>query len=233
MPESEKSTDRLANEAMVVLIAGSETTASTLAAITYHLLADPELLRKLKRELEEVMPDPNQLPVASKLDSLPLLNAIIEEAIRLYPGATHRQDRVAPDEDLVYHSSDGKSYTIPAGTAMGIAAPIINRHPDIYSQPDDFLPQRYVDNPSLSKHLFSFSKGTRQCIGINLAYQELQTFTAGIFRKYDVFDPSRSEQKGPTLELYETTRADISTYADYVTPAAYPGSEGLRVLIRE
>lgn len=58
---------------MVLLIAGMETTAQTLTAITYHLLTNPLILRRLKDELELAMPDPNQLPVASKLDSLPYL----------------------------------------------------------------------------------------------------------------------------------------------------------------
>ncbi|KAI1270337.1 cytochrome P450 [Xylariaceae sp. FL1019] len=218
IPESEKETMRLADEAMILVTAGSETTASTLAVIMYHLLADPALLARLKAELEVAMPDPNAMPEASKLDSLPLLNAIIEECIRLYPGASFRQDRVAPDEDLFYTSPSGETITIPKGTPIGMTAPLVNRHPDLYERPNDFLPERYLENPGLKKHQFAFSKGTRQCLGINLAYQELQTFTAGIFRKYD---------------LYETDVRDISLFADYIAPSPYPGSLGLRVVIRE
>ena len=232
IPESEKGTKRLTDEAMVILVAGSETTASTLAAIMYHLLADRALLSRLKDELASAMPDPNQLPVASKLDGLSLLNGIIQETLRLYPGATHRQDRVCPDEDLIYQSANGPQYVIPKGTAIGMTAPIINRHPDIYDRPNDFIPERYIKNPELRKYNMSFSKGGRQCIGINLAYQELQSFTAGIFRRYDLHDPSKKVQDGPTLELFGTTQADISMSADYITPGPYEGSQGLRVRIR-
>lgn len=235
IPESEKETKRLSDEAMVILIAGSETTASTLVAIVYHLLSDRGLLNRLKLELKTALPDlDHDLPIASKLDNLPLLNAIIQEALRLYPGATHRQDRTCPDEDLVYDSPrDGKTYIIPRGTAVGMTAPIINRHPDIYHRPNDFIPERYIQNPELKKYSMSFSKGGRQCIGINLAYQELQTFTAGIFGRYDIYDPSKKVQDGPTLELFETKREDIAMHADYITPAPYEGSQGLRVLIRQ
>lgn len=232
IPESEKETKRVADEAVVLIIAGSDTTASTLAALMYHLLADRELLSRLKAELASVMPEPHDLPVGARLDGLPLLNALIQEALRLYPGATHRQDRLAPDDDLVYTSPSGESFTIPAGTGVGMTAHIINRHPDLYTRPDEFLPDRYIDDPSLSRHLFSFSKGTRQCIGMNLAYQELQTFTAGIFRKYDLYDSTKTEQKGPTLQLYQTEQRDIAMYAEYITPAQYEGSQGLRVIIR-
>ena len=233
IPESEKETQRLADEAVILIIAGSETTASVMAALIYHLLADRKLLGRLKTELASVMADPNDLPTAAKLDGLPFLNALIQEALRLYPGATHRQDRVAPDEDLVYRYPSGETLIIPAGTAVGMTAPIVNRHPDLYAHPDEFLPDRYIEDPSLSKHLFSFSKGTRQCIGMNLAYQELQTFTAGIFRNYDLYDPTKMNQKGPTLELYQTEQRDIAMHADYITPAQYEGSQGLRIMIRQ
>jgi len=232
IPESEKETKRLGDEAMVLVTAGSDTTASTLGVIMYHLLADRELLARLKAELVTVMPDPNELPVAHKLDGLPLLNAIIEESLRLYPGASLRQDRVAPDEDIIYESPDGRTIVIPAGTPVGMTAPLINRHADIYERPDEFLPGRYLENPSLKKYQFAFSKGGRQCLGINLAHQELQTFTAGIFRKYDAYDPTKQDQGGPTLELFETTQADIKMYGDYITPGARPGSKGLRIVIR-
>jgi cytochrome P450 len=233
IPEPEKQTKRLTDEAMVILVAGSETTASTLAAITYHLLADRQLLNRLKAELGTVMPEPNSLPIASKLDNLPFLNALIQETIRLYPGATHRQDRVAPDEDLIYTARNGRTFIIPAGTAVGMTAPLINRHPELYApDPDAFRPDRYLENPTLLKYQMAFSKGTRQYIGMNLAYQELQSFTAGIFRRYGLYDPERKEQGGPTLELYSTTRADVAMHADYITPAPVEGSQGVRVLIR-
>ncbi|KAK7754831.1 hypothetical protein SLS62_003145 [Diatrype stigma] len=238
LPAQEKETKRLADEAMVLLIAGSETTASTLAALVYHLLADRALLGRLRAELAAALPDARQLPAAAAqtLDSLPLLNALIQEALRLYPGATHRQDRVAPDEAVVFASArDGRTYAIPAGSAAGTSAPIANRNRLLYgATADEFRPDRYLENPELRRHNMAFSRGGRQCIGINLAYQELQSFVAGLFRRYDAYDPARGErgQGGPTLELYRTRREDVAMHADYVTSAPYEGSQGLRVIIR-
>jgi cytochrome P450 len=235
LPPSEKETKRLADEAMVILIAGSETTASTLVAILYHMLSDRDALDRLRAELATVMSDKDLLPSAAKLDRLEFLNAVIQEAIRLYPGATHQQNRVAPDEDLVYSdTSTGKTYVIPKGTNVGMSAPITNRDRSIFGdRADEFDPDRFIRDPRLKQHVFSFSKGGRQCIGMSLAYQELQTFTAGILHKYDLYDPELKVQKGPTLELFETGREDVAMWADYVTPAVKPGSEGFRVIIRE
>lgn len=230
--ESEKGTVRLVDEAMVLAIAGSDTTASTMTSLTYHVLNDPTIFRRLREELDSVMPDPDQPPEAAKLSGLPFLNALIEETLRLYPSATHRQDRMAPDEDLLFEYPDGRAISVPAGTIVGMTAPLINRHPAWYQDGDEFQPDRFLENPKLLKRHLTFSKGARQCLGINLAYQELQIFTAGLFRKYSLFDSSLEHQNGPTLELYETTERDIKLYADYVSPGFHPDSQGVRIRIR-
>jgi cytochrome P450 len=200
--------------------------------LTYHVLSDPSIFARLREELESVMPFPEEAPDPKALDGLPFLNALIEETLRLYPTGTHRQDRVAPDEELIFTYPDGNKLRIPAGTIVGMTAPIVNRHPVLYDDPEVFRPERYLENPKLFRRHFTFSKGMRQCLGMNLAYQELQTFTAGIFRKYSIYDSMHQDQKGPTIELFKTGIQDVKMYADYVTPGLRPGSQGVRILIR-
>jgi cytochrome P450 len=217
---------------MVITIAGADTTAATLVTLTYHVLSSPSIFKRLRQELEGAMPYPDSAPDPKALDNLPFLNALIEETLRLYPTGTHRQDRVAPDEALAFTYPDGKKILIPAGTTIGMTAPLLNRHPAWYEDPDTFKPERYLENPKLFRRHFTFSKGMRQCLGMNLAYQELQTFTAGIFRKYSPYEEGVEEQRGPTLELYETGIDDVKMWADYVSPGLKPGSLGVRVRVR-
>lgn len=73
IPDSEKTTARLSSESMTIVVAGMESTSSTLAALTYHLLANPPILKRLKAELSGIMQDPNELPSAVVLDGLPYL----------------------------------------------------------------------------------------------------------------------------------------------------------------
>lgn len=228
----EKSTPRLVDEAMVLAIAGADTTASTLVALTYHVLSSSSIFTRLRKELESVMTSPDQPPDPKALDGLPFLNALIEESLRLYPSATHRQDRVAPDEELVFTYLDGRKLFIPAGTTVGMTAPIVNRHSMWYNDPEVFNPDRYLEHPKLFRRHLTFSKGMRQCLGMNLAYQELQTFTAGIFRKYSVYDSKLDQQEGPTLQLFRSGLEDVKMHADYVTPGLRPGSHGVRIVIR-
>ncbi|KAJ6441185.1 cytochrome p450 protein [Purpureocillium lavendulum] len=233
LPDAEKKTERILNEATVLLVAGTDTTASTLSAIVYHVLADRAVLRRLKDELQDALPDADEPPSAAQLDALPYLNAVIHEAVRLHPGAAHRQDRAAPDEDLTYTDPrTGRTYTLPAGSGVGMAAPLVNRCADVYDRPDEFVPERYIEDPELLRYLLTFSHGARQCLGIHLAYREMQTVVAGIFRTYDAYDPEAARQ-GPTLELYKTERRDLEMAADYVVPAPYEGSLGVRVVIRQ
>lgn len=233
LPASEKRTERILNEATVLLVAGTDTTALTLSAIVYHVLADRSVLRQLKDELRRAVPDPDAPPTAAQLEAMPYLNAVIHEAVRLHPGAAHRQDRAAPDEDLTYTDPrTGRAYRLPAGTGIGMAAPLVNRCADVYDRPDKFVPERYIESPELARHLLTFSRGVRQCLGIHLAYREMQTLVAGIFRRYDVYDPE-AERQGPTLQLYKTERRELEMAADYVVPAAYEGSLGLQVVIRQ
>jgi cytochrome P450 len=73
IPDSEKEVTRVAEEAYVILIAGTDTTAGTMAAICYLLLTKPEILKKVKAELRAVIPDAEKLPSCADLNSLTYL----------------------------------------------------------------------------------------------------------------------------------------------------------------
>jgi hypothetical protein len=66
---------------------------------------------------------------------------------------------------------------------------------------------------------------------MNLAYAELYIVIAGIFRKYDGYDGT-GRQKGPTLELWESTREDVDMASDFAVPFIRAGRKGVRVLVR-
>lgn len=98
LPDHKKTTERLTDEAPLLIGAGTETTSWTLTLATFHLLENPSILRKLKKdELKTV--DPNSeghVPLAT-LQSLPYFNAIVNECLRFSYGTTQRLQRVFPD----------------------------------------------------------------------------------------------------------------------------------------
>jgi len=79
LPRHEKETERLWQEAQVICIAGTETTAWTLSVITFYLLANPDVMRKLRQELEFAIPDPSVSVEIKELEKLQYLVCIREE----------------------------------------------------------------------------------------------------------------------------------------------------------
>ncbi|KAK4243558.1 cytochrome P450 [Corynascus novoguineensis] len=231
LPVEDKTDERLANEAQLIVFAGEGTAAHTLTSAIFHLLEKPEILQKVKDELAAVVSDGRPIPTFQQLDKLRYMDAVINETIRLHPGAMHRQVRVCPDDAIVYaDKARGVEYVVPPGTVYGISPLTSHMNGSVFQDPYEFVPERWIDNPEISKAFMGFSRGTRSCVGMTLARRELSAALATIFMKYDVY----RGQQGPTLELYDTIRArDIDAARDYITPLPMKGSMGLRVRIRD
>jgi cytochrome P450 len=106
---------------------------------------------------------------------------------------------------------------------------LIHHNKSLFPNSHEYIPQRWIDNPRLDKYLISFSKGTRQCLGINLAYAELYTTIASIFRRYG--GPESGGLEG-RFELFETTKEDVEIAADMFIPFVKKGSKGIRVFVK-
>ncbi|KAI0441396.1 cytochrome P450 [Xylaria telfairii] len=233
LPPEEKADRRLASEAQLVVFAGEGTTAYSLTCCLYHLLANPQEVKKLRAELKASVPDPGNIEL-SQVDSLPYLNAIIQEAVRLHPGVMARQVRISPDVPISYtDKARGKSYVIPPKTVTSMSP--LDTHLNTNAFGADaytFRPQRWIDDPKLTRYFMGFARGSRNCVGMTLARREMAIVLATIFLKWDVHDGSE-KQRGPTLELYQTERhRDIDANGDYIIPTPARGSKGLRIKVR-
>ncbi|KAI1741367.1 cytochrome P450 [Xylaria scruposa] len=232
LPVEDKTDARLAAEAQLVVFAGEGTTAYTLTAAVYELLANPQELKKLREELKAAIPDlgSNEIPSFSQTDNLPYLNAVINEVVRLHPGVMNRQPRISPDLPVVYRDKkQGKEYILPPGTLVTMSPLTMHMKAEVFDDPYSFRPQRWIDNPKIARGFLGFSRGSRSCLGMNLARKEMGMVLAALFTKYDVYDG----QDGPGLELFDTYRArDIDPNSDFVIPVPAPGSKGLQVKIR-
>src|SRR4051812_35961694 len=86
LPPSEKSVQRLTDEATSLFAAGTETISWALAVITYHVLSKPELLEKLTAEVARVVDSSGDLPPWAALENLPYLGSVVYEGLRLSYG---------------------------------------------------------------------------------------------------------------------------------------------------
>jgi cytochrome P450 len=166
LPDEEKTNARLAHEAQLVVFAGQGTTAYTLSAALYQLLVHPEELRKVKAELAAALPDSDEIPSYAQVERLPYFQAVIQETLRLHPGVVSRLPRVSPTESIVYtDKKKGKTYVIPPGVTTSMTTQIAHQNKDVFENPTEFIPQRWIDNPRLDRAFIGFARGTRNCIG--------------------------------------------------------------------
>lgn len=163
LADSDKGVERVFAEILVVLGAAMDTVAHTLRILIFWIYSKPEILQRLRQELKQNCLDDDQFDLA-RLEQLPYLTAVITEGLRFNPGVTSRLARVAPDRDLVY-----KDWVIPAGHPVSMSNYLMHMDESIYPQPGVFDPERWVDPEDrrrLDYAFAPFSKGTRNCIGI-------------------------------------------------------------------
>lgn len=202
---------------------------------TYYLIADPRVLAKLKTELRSAIPDPDASASLTELEKLPYLVAVVQEAIRLSYGVSSRLQRVSPENAMHFtDSGTGKEWSIPPNTPVGMTSALIHQDESIFPNAASFIPERWLDNPRLDRYLVAFSKGSRQCLGINLAYVEMYLCLAAIFRRFGSAgaDGVRTEDDEGLLELFETGLSDVEMAADGFVPLAAEGSKGIRIKVR-
>lgn len=186
---NEKLTDKeVANNAVLFIAAGDETTAHQLSFVTYHLLSHPRVLQKLRAELDEAsshLPPDALLPHAI-LKDLPFLNAVLLESLRLLPTTYGVTRRVTPPEGWV-HPSDS-SLDLPGGVGISVMNGVLSRDPSVFPDPDEFIPERWdgIKESDVKYSYLPFSRGPRNCIGSSLALMEMRVLIANVFRRFDV-----------------------------------------------
>jgi len=157
---------QLVDEVLTLIVAGHETTASTLNWTWYLISQHPDVEQKLANEL-------NGLPSTSEFDDLskfPYTRQVIEETMRLYPAGWLITRSALHDDQL------GK-YFVPAGTEIYIPPYFIQRNPVLWEEPDRFDPDRFRPENLKQRHRMAaipFSAGPRNCIGAIFARVEMQ-----------------------------------------------------------
>ncbi|KAI0903280.1 putative cytochrome P450 [Ustulina deusta] len=179
LPESEKDSGRLQREAFALLAAGTITTSATMSIITFYILANPDTEKRLRGELEVFWDGFTDKPVRwAELEKIPYLNGCIKEGLRL-SGFFRRSARICPDQELQY-----KQWTIPKNTPVGMSVCHLHMDPDVYPEPSKFVPERWIGDvdPRVNRNFVPFVKGSRNCLGMNLAWAEMFITLGLLFR---------------------------------------------------
>ena len=153
------------NEAIVMFMAGHETTANSLAWTWYLLDHSPEVAAKLHEELDRVLA--GRPPAYEDVANLPYTRAVFEEAMRLYPPVP-LLSRQARAEDTI------RDKRVEPGSIILVVPWLLHRHEEYWDDPDSFRPERFLSGqPRPDKFIYlPFSVGHRVCLGLRFGLTE-------------------------------------------------------------
>lgn len=190
------STPELWGESNLLIIAGSDTTSTAMAATLFYLVRCPRALKTVTEEIRSKFKDVEEITSGQLLASCTYLRACIDEAMRLSPSV----GGILPREVLPGGMTiDGE--TIPAGTVVGTPHYALHHNEDYFPSAYEYVPERWLvgasnpltgrgtseDEVALAQSAFCpFSIGPRGCIGKGLAYVEMTSTLARTIYLYDM-----------------------------------------------
>lgn len=172
------SNEELRDELMGLWFGGYDTTGSALAWAIALLSRYPEAAARLSAEAAAYAGDFSSL---ADTNDMPYAKAAFDEAQR-FQGALLLTRQALEDDQI-------GGYYVPAGSQVGVSAYTLNRHPDLWPNPDCFDPERFLGDKRQEQHRYQwvqFGAGPRHCIGMSMAYLEAQFALTMIFQRFSV-----------------------------------------------
>ncbi|KAI0169619.1 cytochrome P450 [Hypoxylon sp. FL1284] len=173
--------DAVEDETYSFAFAGTHTTSHTMSMGTYFLLREPEKLERLRKELATVPRNANGLLEYRDVRDLPYLKAVIKESLRLSSPVPGVLPRVVPQGGITW-----AGHYLPEGTSVSTAIRAVHDNPDLFPNPEQFIPERWLENDDLDHWLVVFGKGSRSCIGLNVAWMESYLTFANFFTQFNM-----------------------------------------------
>ena len=192
-PEGHPLTDgELRDELLTLLVAGHETTATALSWALYFLATRPEVQGRLRQELVEASPAPETPLEVNSLLRLPYLQAVCNETLRIHPvGMLTFPRRLEEPLTLAGHHLD-------AGTVVMGCIYLAHRRPQVFPEPEQFDPDRFLATTFSPTTFLPFGNGSRRCIGMAFALFEMKVVLSEVVRRFQVsLDPSTPQPVQP------------------------------------
>lgn len=176
----------------ILMIAGSETSATLLSGVTYLLLKNPDVLKKLVAEIRSSFAHSTEITIV-RVNSLTYLLAVLDEALRTMPPVAQTSMRLVPGSGEVVGG-----HFVPGGTKVGIHSFAACHSSLNFRDPDSFVPERWLGDARYAGDRRDasqpFNIGPRGCLGRTLAYAEMRIILARVLFEFD-------------LELMESSRS--------------------------
>lgn len=178
------SMDQVKDQILLQLFAGHDTTSSAMCSLIYLLQKYPEVLDKIREEIKQVFPDPDEPWTFDKLKEMKYVDATIKEILRTIPTAGFVGRTIITD------SASVGDYELPKGMSIMLSTCSILHDPQYYPEPEKFEPERFLEPRTEDKPktgpttYYPFGGGTRLCLGMELAKLELRMMAMMLANDY-------------------------------------------------
>ena len=152
--------------------------------MVYYLAGHPDCMRKLQRELDDALAtEAEPVPLYESIKTLPYLEAVVNETMRLHSALGQGLERVVPEDGL-----EVLGHIFAPGTILSVPSYDIHLDATVWgADASSFRPERWfeVESSVANKSFLPFSFGPRACIGRNLALMDIPVIVATVVRRYD------------------------------------------------
>ena len=201
--------EELRDELVTLLVAGHETTATSLAWALERLVRHPDKLERLT------------VDVAAGKDEY--LDAVVKETLRLRPV-------LAIVVRTLQEPVEIGGYTLPAGVSVVPAIHLMHRRPDIYPDPKAFRPERFIEQPAGTYTWLPFGGGIRRCLGASFAQFEMKQVLAEIVSRVELEPTTDDAERIVRRAITHTPGSQARIVAHpRATPLARPAAEAVAV----
>ncbi|XP_061710968.1 cytochrome P450 4V2-like [Cydia pomonella] len=201
----------LREELMVIVMAGTDTSAVGASFAAAMLSRHHQVQEKLHQELDMIFGDSNRDLTVEDLRKLKYMEAVIKETLRLYPPVPVTAREVTND------------VTLPSGTTLVDGVTVIlniwatHRNPTFWgADAEQFSPERFLEGPLKHPAQFQpFSLSMRNCLGYNYAMMSMKTMMANMLRRYRILPPAHMDEhklKEPLRVSFDIMMRDMDNY---------------------
>ncbi|KAK1636086.1 cytochrome P450 [Colletotrichum phormii] len=194
------SLQQLEGNASIIIIAGSETTATLLSGMTYLLLKNPEKMKKLVNEVRTTFDKESDVDLTS-VNKLTYMLACLDEALRVYPPVPTGLPRTVPEGGATIRGE-----FLPENTTVAVHQWAMYHNETNFKNPFLFHPERFLGDPEYAldrREAFQpFHIGPRNCLGRNLAYVEMRIMLARLLWNFDLVLAEDSKAWVETQKIY-------------------------------
>jgi unspecific monooxygenase len=176
----------LRDELMTLLVAGHDTTATALAWAFYWIHHQPPVREQLLQELDSLSENLD----SSAILQLPYLNAICQETLRIYPVAMFAFPRMVKSPLQIM------GYQFEPGTLLSPCIYLAHHREDLYPEPKQFKPERFLLRQFTPYEYLPFGGGNRRCIGMAFAQFEMKLVLATVLSRWQM-EPADSKPVRP------------------------------------